>query len=110
MAATMQLGVVNPQGLAQIFVEIRDRRTKAHIKQGTGLYINHLIWEKRNDEKALDKYIKNPEITKKRMFFETMEKVMPDLKIVIPSGDNEVQTFYPLESFTGNTETTTAAE
>lgn len=44
-------------------------------------------------------YIKNPEITKKRMFFETMEKVMPDLKIVIQSGDNEVQTFYPLESF-----------
>lgn len=60
----MQLGVVNPKGLAQIFVEIRDRRTKAHIKQGTGLYINHLIWEKRNDEKALDKYTKNPEIAR----------------------------------------------
>lgn len=54
-------------------------------------------------------YIKNPVVTKERMFYETMEDVLPGLKVVIESGSGEVQTFYPLESFTGNTETTTAA-
>lgn len=53
-------------------------------------------------------YIKNPVVTKERMFYETMEDVLPGLKVVIESGNGEVQTFYPLESFTGNTETTTA--
>lgn len=46
-------------------------------------------------------YIKNPAITKQRMFYETMEDVLPDLKILIESGNGSVQTFYPLESFTG---------
>jgi len=46
-------------------------------------------------------YIKNPAITRQRMFYETMEEVLPGLKILIESGDGSVQTFYPLESFTG---------
>jgi len=49
-------------------------------------------------------YIKNPAITKQRMFYETMEDVLPDLKILVESGNGNVQTFYPLESFTGNTD------
>lgn len=48
-------------------------------------------------------YIKNPAITKQRMFFETMEDVLPGLKVLIESPDGNVQTFYPLESFTGDT-------
>lgn len=44
-------------------------------------------------------YIKNPAITKQRMFFETMEEVLPDLKVVIESPSGDMQTFYPLESF-----------
>lgn len=48
-------------------------------------------------------YIKNPAVTKQRMFYETMEKVLPGLKIVIDSPDGDVQTFYPIESFTGST-------
>lgn len=46
-----------------------------------------------------EEYIKNPEITKQRMFYETMEEVLPDLKVIIQSEGGEVQTFYPLESF-----------
>ena len=45
-------------------------------------------------------YIKNPAITKQRMFYETMEDVLPDLKILIEGGNGGVQTIYPLESFT----------
>ena len=44
-------------------------------------------------------YVKNPTITRKRMFYETMEDVLPSLKVVIESGDSNMQTIYPLESF-----------
>ncbi len=43
-------------------------------------------------------YQKYPLITKKRMFYETMEDVLPDLKVIINS-DEGVQTMLPLESF-----------
>ncbi len=44
-------------------------------------------------------YIKNPEVTKERMFFEAMEEVLPSLKVIIESPTGDVQTFYPIESF-----------
>ena len=47
------------------------------------------------------RFIKNPAVTKQRMFYETMEEVLPDLKVVIESPNGNTQTFYPLESFTG---------
>lgn len=47
-----------------------------------------------------DEYIKNPAVTKQRMFYETMEEVLPDLKVIIESPDGNLQTIYPLEPFT----------
>ena len=46
-------------------------------------------------------YIKNPAVTRQRMFFEAMEDVLPDLKVIIESPNGNTQTIYPLESFTG---------
>ena len=46
-----------------------------------------------------EEYIKFPEVTKKRMFYEAMEDVLPGLKVIIQSGDGELQTMLPLESF-----------
>lgn len=46
-----------------------------------------------------EEYVKNPEVTKQRMFYEAMEKVLPDLKVIIESPNGNVQTFYPIESF-----------
>lgn len=46
-----------------------------------------------------EEYIKNPEVTRQRMFFEAMEEILPDLKVIIESPDGDVQTFYPIESF-----------
>lgn len=46
-----------------------------------------------------EEYIKNPDVTKERMFFEAMEEILPDLKVIIESPDGDVQTFYPIESF-----------
>ena len=62
MAATMILGAINKNGLAQIKVRIQDRKSKTHIRMGTGLYINHTIWERRNDEKYLDRFVKNKDV------------------------------------------------
>lgn len=45
-----------------------------------------------------EEYIKNPVVTKERMFYEAMEEVLPDLKIIIDSGDG-VDKILPLESF-----------
>ncbi|MFA9465597.1 MAG: FtsH protease activity modulator HflK [Velocimicrobium sp.] len=52
-------------------------------------------------------YKKNPTITKKRMFYEAMEAVLPDLKVIIESADGNVQEFLPLETF-ANLESTPA--
>ncbi len=46
-----------------------------------------------------EEYIKNPTITRQRMFYEAMEKVLPDLKVVIESPSGDMQTFYPIEAF-----------
>ena len=43
-------------------------------------------------------YIKNPVVTKQRMFYEAMEEVLPDLKLIIDSGEG-VEKILPLESF-----------
>ncbi len=56
-----------------------------------------------------EEYIKNPTVTKQRMFYETMEEVLPGLKIIIESPSGETQTVYPLESFV-NIEGTTVTE
>lgn len=44
-------------------------------------------------------YAKFPEVTKQRMFFETMEDVLPELTVVIDSGDGNIQKLLPLEPF-----------
>ena len=58
-------------------------------------------------DKIFDEYKKYPLITKKRMFFESMEELLPGLKIVVTDG--KTQNIYPVESFmdsnTNSTET-----
>ena len=49
-------------------------------------------------EDTYAEYVKYPLITKKRMFYETMEEVLPDLKVII-TGGNGTQTLLPLEPF-----------
>lgn len=51
-----------------------------------------------------EEYMKNTVITKQRMFFEAMEDVLPDLKVIIESPAGNTQTIYPLESFTSGTQ------
>ena len=46
-----------------------------------------------------DEYVKNPQVTRQRMFYETMEEVLPNLKVVI-DGTDQTNTILPLDSFT----------
>lgn len=51
-------------------------------------------------ESMYAEYIKNPTVTKQRMFYEAMEEVLPDLKLIIDSSDGDgVQKMLPLEPF-----------
>ena len=46
-----------------------------------------------------EEYTKYPLITKQRMFYETMEEVLPNMKVIILNNDG-TQTVLPLDSFT----------
>ncbi len=46
-------------------------------------------------------YKKYPLITKQRMFYETMEDILPDLKVIIDNSEGGVQKILPIESFVG---------
>ncbi|MBO4905380.1 MAG: FtsH protease activity modulator HflK [Lachnospiraceae bacterium] len=47
-----------------------------------------------------DQYKLYPYITKKRMFYETMEELLPSLKVIVTDGGT--QTLMPLDSFNGS--------
>lgn len=48
-----------------------------------------------------EEYIKYPEVTKERMFYETMEDVLPELTVIIESGNGQTQTIVPLNPLFG---------
>lgn len=58
-----------------------------------------------------EEYRKNPVVTRQRMFYEAMEEILPDLKVIIESPSGQLQTFYPLDSFvTQSSEQSAAAQ
>ncbi len=55
-------------------------------------------------EATYAEYIKFPTVTKQRMFYETMEELLPEMTLVIDNTDGRVEKILPLESFTAVTE------
>lgn len=49
--------------------------------------------------KMYEEYVKFPEVTKQRMFYEAMEELLPNLNIIIDSGNGSVQKILPLDTF-----------
>lgn len=49
-----------------------------------------------------EEYKKYPGITKQRMFYETMSEILPDLTVVIDTGDGEITKFLPLAGGTSD--------
>lgn len=60
--------------------------------------INEATGQVARFEDTYAEYIKYPLITKKRMFYETMEDLLPSLKVIIDNGSG-TQTMLPLEPF-----------
>ena len=51
-----------------------------------------------------EEYMKYPAVTKQRMFYETMEEVLPGMKVVIQGSDgSSIQGLLPLDTFSGDT-------
>ena len=57
-----------------------------------------------------NEYVKYPLVTKQRMFYETMEEILPDMKVIIQKSDGTTQTLLPLEEFSSVTLNTDSQE
>lgn len=49
-----------------------------------------------------EEYVKNPQVTRQRMFYEAMEDILPDTKIIIDYGNSSLSTILPLDTFFKN--------
>lgn len=66
--------------------------------------INEAVEQVAMFEAMYEEYARNPEITKSRMYYETISKVLPDVKLYINtgSGNADVQMLLPLDTLTGS--------
>ena len=92
-----------PEAEAQADQIIQDAEAAKQVR------INEAEAEVARFNAMYEEYVKNPEVTKLRMFYETMEDVLPDMKLIIDNGDG-TQKVLPLDSFVsgqdgGSTET-----
>ena len=61
--------------------------------------INEAVQQVAMFEAMYEEYAQNPDITRSRMYYETISEVLPGVKLYINSGDgSNVQTLLPLES------------
>lgn len=89
-----------PEAEAKVDQILREAQTEKETR------INEAKGQVARFNAIYEEYVKYPLITKQRMFFETMEAVMPDLKIIIDNGEDGTQKILPLEPFTGETDKT----
>lgn len=78
---------------AQAYKETRINEAEAQVARFNSMY---------------EEYRKNPVVTQKRMFYEAMEDVLPDLKVIIDDGSG-TQKIIPIEPFDGGTTLPSAA-
>lgn len=81
-----------PEAEAQADQIIQDAEAAKQVR------INEAEAEVARFNAMYEEYVKNPEVTKLRMFYETMEDVLPDMKLIIDNGDG-TQKVLPLDSF-----------
>ena len=79
---------------------------KNYAAKAFGVATGDAVWQAKQKCKDLvivpphyEEYIKYPLITKQRMFFETMQEILPDLEVIIDNGDGSIQKILPLDSF-----------
>ena len=91
--------IPNAQAEADRIIQDAEAEKQARINEANGQVARF--------NSMYDEYTKYPLITKQRMFYETMEDVLPGLKIVISGGEGgDVEKILPLDSFTADDDTT----
>lgn len=84
--------IPNAQAEADKIIKDAEAYKEERINEATGQVARF--------ESMYAEYIKNPTITKQRMFYEAMEDVLPDLEVIIDSSNGDgVQKLLPLEPF-----------
>lgn len=88
-----------PKAEAQVDQIIQDAEAEKQAR------INEAQGQVARFNSMYNEYVKYPNITKQRMFYETMEDVLPSLKVVIEGADgNTIQKILPLDSFSEDEE------
>jgi len=64
--------------------------------------INDAIKQVAMFEAMYEEYVKNPEITKIRMYYEMIRQTLPNVKLYIDTSDGAVEKLLPLSEFAGN--------
>jgi membrane protease subunit HflK len=82
-----------PQAEAEADQIIQDAEAQKQVR------INEAEAEVARFNAMYEEYVKNPSITKQRMFYEAMEDVLPDLKVIIDDGSG-TEKILPIDSFT----------
>lgn len=72
---------------AEFLKQSRINEAKEEISMFTAMYSQYSV---------------NPEITKKRMYYEAIEKILPNARIYVNTNDSGTSTILPLESITGS--------
>jgi len=82
-----------PQAEAQVdqIIKVAEAEKEARMNEAEG--------QAARFNALYEEYIKYPLITKQRMFYETMQEILPDLEVIIDNGDGSVQKILPLDSF-----------
>lgn len=79
------------QAQADNIIQDAEAQKTARINEATGQVARF--------NSMYEEYVKYPSMTKRRMFYETMEEVLPDLKVIIEGENGDMQMFYPVEPF-----------
>lgn len=88
--------ILNAEAEADSIVKEAEAKKEARTKEATGQVARF--------NEMYKEYINFPEVTKSRMFYETMQEVLPNMKIII-DGTNNIETILPLDSFVGEDKT-----
>lgn len=61
--------------------------------------VNEAVGQVARFNEMFAEYEKNKEMTKKRLFFEAMEEILPDMEVIIENNNSSTEKIYPVKSF-----------
>ncbi|MCL2120990.1 MAG: FtsH protease activity modulator HflK [Clostridiales bacterium] len=82
-----------PAARAQVDAIQKEAETQKQVR------INEALAQVAVFNAMYEEYRKHPVMTRQRMFYEAMEEILPELRIVIDNGDGTTSRVLPLESF-----------